>query len=219
MPFDGLPIYDEVRYIHVARDPRDACMSFFNHYTGLTEPALEMVDAATTPELGPAPRARRDLATFWRDWFTRGSQPQWRDGFPDVSFVDFETTYWRARSRENLLLVHYNDLKADLDAEMRRIAAFLDIETPVELWPRLVEAASFEAMKRDGPIILGPLGALFEGGSDRFIFKGSNGRWKDELSADDLALADKLVERFTPGLRRWLETGRRVAGDPVASAD
>ena len=34
LPFDGLPIYDEVRYIHVARDPRDACMSLFNHWTG-----------------------------------------------------------------------------------------------------------------------------------------------------------------------------------------
>jgi aryl sulfotransferase len=219
LPLDGLPIYDEVRYIHVARDPRDACMSFFNHYSGLTEPAHELIDAASTPELGPPARAARDLASFWRDFFTRGSQPQWRDGFPDMSFVDFETTYWRDRKRENLLLVHYNDLKADLDGEMRRIAAFLDIDTPAALWPRLVEAASFEAMKRDGPILLGPMGALFEGGSDRFLFKGSNARWKDELSADDLALADKLAERFTPGLRRWLEGGRRVAGDPVESAD
>jgi aryl sulfotransferase len=102
---------------------------------------------------------------------------------------------------------------------MRRIAAFLGIETPAALWPRLVEAASFEAMKRDGPILLGPLGALFEGGSDRFLFKGSNGRWKDELSAGDLALADKLVERFSPGLRSWVQNGRRVAGDPVTSTD
>ena len=218
LPLDGLPVYDEVRYIHVARDARDACMSFFNHYSGLTQPAFDLVDAASTPELGPAPRAT-DLRTFWRDWFTRGAQPQWHDGYPDLSFVDFVMSYWRVRRRENLLLVHYNDLKADLDGEMRRIAAFLGIETPAALWPQLVEAASFAAMKREGDIILGPLGALFEGGSDRFLFKGSNGRWKDELSADDLALADKLVERFPPGLRRWVQNGRRVAGDPVTSPD
>jgi aryl sulfotransferase len=219
LPLDGLPIYDEVRYIHVARDPRDACMSFFNHYSGLTPPALDMIDAASTPELGPAPRDASDLRSFWRRWFTEGSQPQWQDGYPDMSFVDFETSYWRARKRENLLLVHYNDLKADLAGEMRRIAAFLGIETPLALWPRLVEAASFEAMKRDGPILLGPLGSLFEGGSDRFLFKGSNGRWQDELSLDDHALADKLVERFSPGLRRWVQGGRRVAGDPVTSPE
>jgi aryl sulfotransferase len=220
LPFDGVPIYDEVRYIHVARDPRDACMSFFNHLSNLTEPALDMIEAAGSgAELGPFPRDFGDLQTFWRTWFTRGSQPQWQDGYPEISFVDFETSYWRARRRENLLLVHYNDLKADLDGEMRRIAAFLGIDTPLALWPRLVEAASFEAMKRDGAIILGPMGELFEGGSDRFLFKGSNGRWKDELSPDDLALADKLSARFSPGLRRWLEGGRRAAGDPAKSAD
>ena len=178
-----------------------------------------MIDAAAPPELGPAPSQDVDLRAFWRRWFTRGLLPGMEDGYPDVSFVELETSYWRARRRENLLLVHYNDLKADLDGEMRRIAAFLGIDTPAALWPQLVEAASFEAMKRDGPILLGPLGALFEGGSDRFLFKGSNGRWKDELSADDHALADKLAERLSPGLRRWVEGGRLVAGDPVASPD
>ena len=74
-------------------------------------------------------------------------------------------------------------------------------------------------MKRDGPVLLGLLGSLFEGGADRFLFKGSNGRWKDELSADDHALADKLAERLSPGLRRWVASGRGIAGDPVASPD
>ena len=41
LPVDGLPIYDEVKYIHVARDGRDACMSFHNHGTGFTPEMLE----------------------------------------------------------------------------------------------------------------------------------------------------------------------------------
>jgi aryl sulfotransferase len=219
LPFDGLPIYDEVRYVHVARDPRDACMSLFNHWSALTPLAFGAMTAAAPPELGPIPSRDVDLRGFWRRWFTRGVLPGMEDGYPDVSFVELETSYWRARRRENLLLVHYNDLKRDLEGEMRRIAAFLGIETPVALWPQLVEAASFEAMKRDGPILLGGLGAMFEGGSDRFLFKGSNGRWKDELSPDDHALAEKLAERLSPGLRRWVENGRLIAGDPVASPD
>ncbi len=40
-----------------------------------------------------------------------------------------------------------NDLKADLDGEMRRIADFLDIAIPENLWPGLVQAADFESMK------------------------------------------------------------------------
>jgi hypothetical protein len=170
LPFDGLPIYDEVRYIHVGRDPRDACMSLFNHWSAMLPFAFDQLDAATaaTPalELGPVPRTPDDLRSFWRRWFTRGVLPGMQDGYPDVSFVELETSYWRARRRENLLLVHYNDLKADLDGEMRRIAAFLGIDTPAVLWPRLVEAASFEAMKRDGPILMGGERGV-QGGSDR----------------------------------------------------
>ena len=42
LPFDGLPFYDDVKYIHVARDGRDACMSFHNHGRSFTD---QMIDA------------------------------------------------------------------------------------------------------------------------------------------------------------------------------
>jgi len=35
-----------------------------------------------------------------------------------------------SRHLPNILFVHYNDLKADLEGEMRRIARFLEIEVP-----------------------------------------------------------------------------------------
>ncbi|HKP59689.1 MAG TPA: sulfotransferase domain-containing protein [Polyangiales bacterium] len=219
LPFDGLPIYDELRYIHVARDPRDACMSFFNHWS-MSRPLLfNLMDAMRPAELGPVPRTPSSLHEFWSSWFSRGVLPGAQDGYPDVSFVELETSYWQARHFENLLLVHYNDLKADLEGELRRIAAFLGIETPAALWPQLVEAASFAAMKRDAPELLGPAEIIFEGGTDRFFFKGSNERWKEEISADDRLLADKLLARFSPGLRRWVEHGRLLAGDPLTAPD
>jgi aryl sulfotransferase len=159
------------------------------------------------------------LHEFWSTWFTRGVMPGAEDGYPDVSFVELERSYWQERRSENLLLVHYNDLKADLDREMRRIAAFLGIETRAELWPQLVEAATFEAMKRDADGLLGPAHLVFDRGADRFFFKGSNERWKGQISAADLALADRLAARFSPGLRRWIEHGRTLAGDPVTAED
>ena len=39
--------------------------------------------------------------------------------------------------RPNLLMVHYADMKADLEGEMRRVAGFLEIEVPERLWPGL----------------------------------------------------------------------------------
>ena len=60
-----------------------------------------------------------------------------------MSFFDFEVTYWEERKRPNLLMVNYSDLLADLDGEMRRVSAFLDIPVDEDVWPSLVTAAQF----------------------------------------------------------------------------
>jgi aryl sulfotransferase len=102
---------------------------------------------------------------------------------------------------------------------MRRIAEFLALEPPRAVWPHLVEAASFEAMKRDGKSLLPGIEPIFEGGSDRFLFKGTNGRWRDVMTAEDLALYGQVAKRLTPGLAHWLQSGRLVAGDPRRASD
>jgi aryl sulfotransferase len=220
LPFDGMPHHDQVRYIHVARDGRDVCMSFFNHLSSMTPQAREMIQGSA-PDMSTAyPAHPSDPRAFWRQWLTEGVRDGETDGSPFMSFFDFESTYWRARRAENLLLVHYNDLKADLDGEMRRIASFLGIEPPAEAWPRLVEAATFQSMKGDGKALLGEkLEALFEGGADRFLYKGTNGRWRDVMTAEDLALYESVASRLTPGLAQWLEVGRLQAGDPRSSPE
>lgn len=219
LSFDSLPHYDQVRYIHVARDGRDACMSQFNHWSGFTPFGFQRLDLAAEEMGGPAPQALQDPRTFWREWLTKGVVPGETDGYPGLSYFDLEATYWRARSASNLLLVHFNDLKEDLEGEMQRIAEFLGLEPPREVWPSLVEAASFETMKRNGKALLPDFENIFDGGSDRFLFKGTNGRWHDVMTADDLALYDQVAKRLTPGLARWLQSGRLVAGDPRTASD
>ena len=90
-------------------------------------------------------------------------------------------TFWELRGEPNLLFVHYADLKADLAGEMRRVASFLEIEPPTSLWPAVVERCTFDAMKARSDEI----GAFqnFEGGAQSFLFKGTNGRWRDTLAA------------------------------------
>jgi len=46
LPFDAMPIYDEVRYIHVARDGRDAFMSWHNHTSHYSQAAIDNQSAA-----------------------------------------------------------------------------------------------------------------------------------------------------------------------------
>jgi aryl sulfotransferase len=112
------------------------------------------------------------------------------------------------RNLENVLLVHYNDLLADLEGEMRRVAEHVGIPVDEERWPALVDAARFQSMKREAADLLGPM-ERFAGGSDAFLYKGTNGRWREALTADDRALYDAVAATLDPEVRAWLEGGRR----------
>jgi aryl sulfotransferase len=210
LPLDGLPLHDEVRYIHVARDGRDVAMSYHNHCTGFSQPVLERLDRAGLEDetIGrPYPRAEEDPAEFFRRWVAG------EDGRM-MCFFHTERTWWEARKRPNVLLVHYNDLKADLSGEMRRIADFLDIEVEPALWPDLVGAAGFAAMRRDGDALMGRVTESFQGGSRRFFHQGRNGRWQGVVRDADLALYRARTEAELPrDCAHWLGAGR-CGGDP-----
>ncbi len=70
------------------------------------------------------------------------------------------------RHLPNVLLVHFEDLKRDMEGEIRRIAAFLAIAPSAAAWPRILEHASFEHMKKNAAAAA-PLGGAFWEGSCR----------------------------------------------------
>ena len=49
------------------------------------------------------------------------------------------------------------------------------------------------------------MGLIFEGGASRFFHKGTNGRWRDVLTEEDLARYESAAARLDPELRAWLE--------------
>ena len=220
LPLDALPVYDEVRYIHVARDGRDACMSLLNHYNSFTAEALEAFDRIGLADENirqAFPRLPHTEREFFLHWVGDGS----KDPASRMSdfFLGLERSFWSERRRPNLLLVHYNDLKADLSGEMKRVGDFLGIATPAALWPQLVEAASFEAMKRDGGTLMRHSERHFVGGHQSFFYKGTNSRWRGILSEADVGLYERKIKAaLSPALARWLSEGRLAAGDPRTSS-
>lgn len=213
LPLDTMPFHDDVRYIHVARDGLDAFMSWHHHSLGYKRMAVLDTAGMSDYTIGRAyPRPASDPREFFRDWM--GHRPAEE---PDVSasaFFDTERTWWDARRKPNMLLVHYADLKADLDREMRRIATFLDIATPPDLWPKLVQAATFEDMKRDGKTLMPTADAAWERGHEDFLYQGRNERWREVLTPDDIALyRHRAAQELSPGLARWLALGRE-GSDP-----
>ena len=88
---------------------------------------------------------------------------------------------------------------------------------PEASWPAVVEGATFEAMKRDADTLLPELEAGFDGGAKTFVNKGTNDRWRDVLTPDELDQYARMVAKtVTPDCARWLEQGAK-AGDPKAS--
>ncbi|MBV9991712.1 MAG: sulfotransferase domain-containing protein [Alphaproteobacteria bacterium] len=219
LPFYALPIHDEVKYIHIARGGLDACFSFHNHSRNFTPQFIGNMQrvAQEDGDTGsPSPPTPEDPREFFLSWIElRGD-----DVVPVAdAFFDMERSYWAERRRENLLMVHYNDLKADLSGEMKRVAAFLEIETPAALWPELVEAAQFEKMKNEGAALLPGIEMAVRGGHRTFLNKGTNGRWRDVLTEDDVArYRERAAAELSPGLNDWLEHGRK-GSDPKAMKD
>jgi len=223
LPVDGIPLYDEVLYIHVARDGRDAALSVHNFLLGYSASALESLDRIGLEDptiVRPHPRIPDDPAKFFRLWLTTPSVAGQFDGLPNLSFFDLEVGYWQERRRPNFLMVHYNDMLEDLDGEMRRVAAFLGITVNEAVWPSLVEAATFERMRNVGDEIMPRVASLLQGGARRFFNVGTNGRWRGILTDSDLALYEaKVRAKFTPGLAAWVERGRLVTSEPSQSPD
>jgi hypothetical protein len=96
---------------------------------------------------------------------------------------------------------------------------FLGIWVRAKLWPQLVEAAVFEAMRRDSATLLSTVASIFKEGSERFFYKGTNERWRGVVAEEDLDLYEAKAEAMLPpDCAGWIAEGRLQAGDPVPDA-
>lgn len=211
LPFDGLPYWPTTRYVVVCRDPRDVFMSLANHYGAYTEFAYAMMNGGEDFAGDPLPPCPEDVHELWRGWMTRGWFEWESEGWPFWANLNHTATYWPFRHLPNIMLLHYSDMLADLDGAVRRIAAFCDIAVDDDLVARVVERTTFANLKKAaidqekrGPDIP----EVFRGGQATFFHKGRNGRWRDVLTDDDLALYEAAKERvLEPECARWLEEG------------
>jgi aryl sulfotransferase len=85
---------------------------------------------------------------------------------------------------------------------------FLDIPVDPEKWNDILEHCSFDYMKKHATRSVPLGGAFWDGGSETFINKGTNGRWKEVLTKEQSERYEKLcVEKLGSACSRWLNTG------------
>lgn len=211
LPLDGMRYDERLKYLYIARDARDVFMSLWNHYTNMTDESLALMNMLIGRVGDEFPHPPDDIHAFWRDWTTR-SWFEWEtDGWPYWSHLSNVQSWWNYRHLPNIRLVHYSDMLDNAEREIRRIAAFLEIDVPESSWTDIVKAVSFAEMKQKGEHYAPGGGQFWKGGASTFLHKGTNGRWRDVLSDEEMSLYDAACERaLTPDCRAWLENGGDV---------
>ena len=88
----------------------------------------------------------------------------------------------------NVLLVHYADLLADTRGQIHRIARYVDIAVTDEQIEQIAQQTSLSAMRSRAEEQDPRMAKTWVNGARTFFYKGTNGRWKDVLTAEELAM-------------------------------
>jgi hypothetical protein len=112
---------------------------------------------------------------------------------------------WSRRAEPNVLLVHYDNLCADLDRQMRWLAGRLGITVPEATWPALVQAATFESMRSNADRLVPTAGILKSNAA--FFRRGTSGAGRELLSDEELASYHaRAAQLAPPDMLTWLHS-------------
>jgi aryl sulfotransferase len=197
-PLDGVPLDPCATYIVVARHPLDMAVSVY--YQG------ENIDRARMRQLtgqpATAPAARPPLRDWLLGWIDSDADPRAElDSLPGVMWHLSDA--WSRRSQPNVVIVHYADLLAGLETQMRQLAELLEMTIPTAAWPALVQAATFEQMRAGSGQILGHGGVLKN--TAAFFRRGTSGAGREQLTGVELAHYNARAADMAPrDLLTWL---------------
>jgi hypothetical protein len=210
MPLPGIPVRKGVTYICVGRDPRDVALSWDDHLANMDWDAFHAHRVATARDDGlphpekitPPPLDQltgRDR--FWR-WVDDDTPPEVGSSGLLRTLRHIES-FWDAPDTVNVVMLHYHDLRTDLDGQMRALAARLGIDVPDERWPALVEFATFASMRHDSDRTVPSAGIWKD--QDGFFKRARSGAWRDLLDADEQRrYDDRIASLIPPDLAAWL---------------
>jgi hypothetical protein len=199
-PLDGLPLDPRATYIVVARHPLDAAVSLWHQGNNIDRERLQDLTGTPAP-VGEAPRP--PLREWLSAWIDRAADPvAAMDSLDGV--MHHISDAWSRRHHANVVLVHFDDLRADLLGQMRQLAHRLGLAEAEQVPVELTAEASFDTM-RDGAAELAPNTQGILRDPSAFFRQGGSGTGVIELNRSDL---NRYHERVTalapPALLSWL---------------
>lgn len=201
LPVDALVFSPKAKYIYIGRDGRDVVWSLYNHHSNVNAMLYDLLNNTPGRVGPPFEPATSSIEQYFRDWLAR-------DGYPFWSLWENVRSWWEIRHLPNVLLLHYAQLKQDLSGQMRRIANFLEVPVDKEQWSTIVEHCTFDYMKQHAEQVVPLGGVIFEGGAKTFIHQGTNGRWRNTLTPEDIHHYETIAQvQLGRDCAHWLATG------------
>jgi len=148
------------KVIYVTRNPRDAVVSYFNHWrvmAGYTGTLSNLVDAFIA-----------GVAGYYSP------------------FLQHVLSYWKHRHEEHLLFLTYEEMKSDLAGVVTRVANFLGKTLTPKQMADLVDHLSFDQMKANSAVnkddVLESVRIKTGMEKGQFLRKGEVGDWRNHLT-------------------------------------
>ena len=196
-PIDGLPLDDRAQYICVFRHPLDAHFSYRKHLLNIPMPWFDLWYPEDDPE----------RVTF-RRFLDGGAEGFDGDAMPLAHILQHYKAAKAVADRPNVSLFHYADMTRDLAGAFAQVAGLLGVTHTDLVMDELIQAATFDNMKAHAERFAPAGGKGFMKSDSDFFHSGSSGKWHGELTDDELAAYDAMMdEHLAPKDRLWLEFG------------
>ncbi len=194
-PLDGIPYSSHRTFVTVYRDPRDVFFSALNHKDNVTRNDFT---------LGP----EDNVSAPFREWV---QGPAGNGGPASRSlerFVVHFKSFKRFSHLANIHFFHYADMKRGLPAAIAGLARVLGIEITQDDITQISRVADFQNMRKNAAQFAPDAKLGMWKSNEQFFNKGTGGQWRDDLSAEDLALYDERIRGLLPAEDiAWLHHG------------
>jgi aryl sulfotransferase len=186
-PLDGVILDRRAKYVVVVRDPLDMAVSLYHQSDNLDRERI----AQLTGRPASTPPHRPPLTEWLVRWVRARADPlEYMDSLAGV--VHHTADAWARRGDEQILVMRYEELVADLEGRIHCLADWLEIGVDPRVWPSLVDGARFASM-RDAANARTPdqRGVLKDPAA--FFRRGTPGAGREVLGDRDLAAYEETV--------------------------